>query len=444
MASLNMGNPERIGGPIHPERGDGQAASSPDPAASKILVLRAYIEEKGEERVKAGQDRAAIIFEDTAKYRDFLDQKTLSGSGRSGDVRYTRLGEIQFPTYQPIRTRLVEDSQGRIKKRIRRESGEIVEVTYRREIVNPRGRKFKVKWPPGRNEKYLTNLPKDRDVREQMISTVKTMEDAREQQKDILGHLGWGEVAGAEVELAKRIIEKTEELAFRFLLKRRITKEDLVMLDAETGRFLEEAGLYDPKDKRKRETAAYLRAATQPDISGRANWLKAVSEILAAHTRGFLRLIQISEMVGKFDRNLRELTTKKEEYRWRFELTAKQLEFILENHPAFTSPRTGVLKAERRALFDAIAYTVREHLSKPKVNPYLRSARWAAINIVGCEEEKKKANREILGNEKADELFSKPLVKDLIMRGAFPEAERRIKLSIKQLRKTNATAGKKT
>ncbi|KKT65510.1 MAG: hypothetical protein UW60_C0043G0002 [Candidatus Woesebacteria bacterium GW2011_GWA2_44_33] len=216
-----MGNPERIGGPIHPERGNGQAAPSPDPAASKILVLRAYIEEKGEERVKAGQERAAIIFEDTAKYRDFLDQKTLSGSGRSGDVKCTPLGEIQFPT----------------------------------------------------------NLPEDRDVREQMISTVKTMEDAIEQQKDIRGHLGWGEVAGAEVELAKRIIEKTEELAFRFLLKRRITKEDLVMLDAETGRFLEEAGLYDPKDKRKREAVAYLRAATQPDISDRANWLKAVSQM---------------------------------------------------------------------------------------------------------------------------------------------------------------------
>ena len=87
-----------------------------------------------------------------------------------------------------------------------------------------------------------------------MISTVKTMEDAIEQQKDILGHLGWGEVAGAE-------------------------KEDLVMLDAETGRFLEEAGLYDPKDKRKREAVAYLRAATQPDISDRANWLKAVSQM---------------------------------------------------------------------------------------------------------------------------------------------------------------------
>jgi len=439
-----MGNPERIGGPIHPERGDGQAAPSPDPAASKILVLRAYIEEKGEERVKAGQERAAIIFEDTAKYRDFLDQKTLSGSGRSGDVRYSPLGEILLPTYQPIRTRLVEDSEGRIKKRIRRESGEIVEVTYRREIVNPKDRKFKVKWPPGRNEEYLTNLPEGRDVREQMISTVKTMEDAIEQQKEILGHLGWGEVAGAEVELAKRIIEKTEELAFRFLLKRRITKEDLVILAAETGRFLEEAGLYDPKDKRKNEARNYLIAATQPDIIDRANWLKVVSEILAAHTRAFLRLTAIGKMVGKFDRNLRELTTRKEEYRWRFELTARQLEFILENHSAFTNPRTGVSKAERKALFDAIAYTVREHLSRPKVNPYLRNARWAAINIVGCKEEKEDANRKILGDEEADKLFSEPKVKDLIMRGAFPAVRGRLELSIKRLRKTNATAGRKT
>jgi len=433
-------NLENIPG-VSPERRDeSQSVVSPEAVVSKIVTLRETIEEKGAERIRAGLDRAVIIVEDTPKYAEFLTRKTLSGSARSGDVRYTPEGEIKLPTYQPVKTRLVEDPEGRVKKRFRDNLGEIVEGIFKREIVNPKRRRFLVEWPRGRKEDYLYNLPAGRDVRRKTISTLKTIEDAIDQQKDIIAYLGWGEVAGAEVELAKRIIEYTEGIASRFLLRRRVTKEDLEVLAAETGRFLEGAGLYDPKDKRKSEAQAFLREASQFDIRGRANWLKLVSEILAARARAVYRLTAMGRMVGKFDRNLREMANKRELWRWGFELVARQLEFILENHPAFSRPGAVVSMQERHTLVEAMGYPVRMHLSKPKVNPYLRSARWAAINIVGCKEERKEENKKILGEEIAQKLFLQPEftpVTDLIMQGKFFEARRRTRLSIRQLRKTN-------
>lgn len=407
-----MGDPERL------------------PSESKIIARRARIEEMGVERIISGQERSVIIVEDTPKNAELESLRTLSGSGRSGDVRYDDLGNIILPTYQPVKTRLIEDPEGRVKKET---------FVYRREIVNPHGRRFRVLKPKGQDQDYLTNLPEKKPVRERILSMVQGgIEIAIRQQTNVLGQYELGQPEGAEIEFARKVISFSEGQAFRFLLKRSVTRDDLSFLAREIGNFLEDIGLDDPRDRRKSEAHDHLIKAAQLDRRGYPNWLRLMEQLLAVRTRAVLRLTDISLTVGKFDRNFRELVSKREMYRWGFDLAARQLEYVLSAHPAFTQKKKFISYKEREGLNDALIFIVKSHLTKPKVNPYLRSARWAAINIRGCEDEKKDSNRVIMGNEVADKLFKRTPVTDLVLRGQYGEAARRIGLSIKQLRKTLA------
>ncbi|MBI4153437.1 hypothetical protein HY503_00340 [Candidatus Woesebacteria bacterium] len=425
-----MGDPERTGG---------SGRSMQLPSESKIIARRAKIEERGVERIISGQERSVIIVEDTPKNDELESLRKLSGSRRSGDVRYDDVGNIILPTYQPVKTRLIEDSEGRVKKETLLPSGVKTTTVYRREIVNPHGRRFRVLKPEGQDQDYLTNLPEKKPVRELILSTVEGgIEIAIRQQTNVLGQYELGQPEGGEIEFARKVISFSEGLAFRFLLKRSVTRDDFPFLAKEIGNFLEDIGLYDPRDRRKSEVLDHLIKAAQLDRRGNPNWLRLMEQLLAARTRAVLRLTDISMTVGKFDRNFRELVSKREMYRWGFDLAARQLEYVLSAHPAFSQKKKFISYREREGLNDALIFIVKSHLAKPKVNPYLRSARWAAMNIEGCEDEKKDANRLILGNEVADKLFRRTPVTDLVLRGQFGEASRRIDLSIRQLRKTLA------
>ena len=423
-----MGDPERTGG---------SGRSIQLPSESKLIARRAKIEERGVERIISGLERSVIIVEDTPENAELESLRTLSGSGRSGDVRYDDVGNIILPTYQPVKTRLIEDPEGRVKKEILLPSGEKTTTIYRREIVNPVGRKFKVLKPPGRSPDYLTNLPEKKPVKELIRSTVEGgIEIAIRQQMNVLEKYELGQPEGVEIEFARKVISFSEGLAFRFLLKRSVTREDLSQLSREIGNFLEDIGPYDPRDKRKSEVFHHLRKAAQPDRRGNPNWLRLMEHLLAARTRAVFRLTDISLTIGKFDRNFRELFNKREMYRWGFDLAARQLEYVLSTHTAFSQKKKFISYREKEGLNDVLIFIVKSHLAKPKVNPYLRSARWAAINIKGCEDKEKDANRAILGNEVADKIFRRTPVTDLVLRGQFGEAARKIGLSIRQLRKT--------
>ncbi len=139
-------------------------------------------------------------------------------------------------------------------------------------------------------------------------------------------------------------------------------------------------------------------------------------------------------ITDKFARNLDILSYIREGYRWRFSLAARELAMVLDL-PAFS--RRWANRGDREAMVNAISLIVTSNLAAIKVNPYLRSARWAAINIVGCREEKKDINREILGEGIAERIFSKKPVTRLIKEGNFTEGAGRIKSSIVQIKKTH-------
>ena len=230
------------------------------------------------------------------------------------------------------------------------------------------------------------------------------------------------------------MIAYTEGVTLKFLSQRRVTREDLEMLASETGVFLEHSNLYDPRDPNKRKILDKLLRVGELDSAGRPHYLGLLGKVFATHAAGVERLTIGGLITDKFVRNLDVLSYIREGYRWRFELAARELEMVLEL-PAFG--KRWANRSDREAIVNAVSLIVGYNLAAHRVNPYLRSARWAAINIVGCREEKKDINREILGEGVAREIFSKKPATRLIKQGNFTEAGRRIKLSIAQLRKTH-------
>jgi hypothetical protein len=198
--------------------------------------------------------------------------------------------------------------------------------------------------------------------------------------------------------------------------------------------FLEKIGLYDPRDPNKRGMLDKLLTLGELDSRGRPNFLGSISKVLATHAEAFDRITIGSLIVDKFAGNLVLLISKREGYRWMFDLAANELEMI-KSLPAFK--RRIAKREEREAINNALGLVVANNLNNIEANPYLRSARWAAINIVGSKPADKSVNREILGDGVANKLFSKKTATRFIKEGNFTEGGRRIGLSIAQLRKTN-------
>ena len=382
------------------------------PSESKIVAMRLAIEERRTERIAQGLDKAIIIFQDTEEQLRRRSLPTLSGSDIFADVRYDEAGNLYPSWYEPKETAL----EGR-----------------RRYLVNSEGKNYIILPERKRKEDYLDNLPKKRPVVELILGESVILEEAIRQQQHILDGYQPG-TAALEMEFARLVIGHTEGLALRLLSQQNISREDLAYFAHETGRFLESSRLYDPRDPRKRKILDKFLLVGQLDASGRANYLGSLGRIFAAHTAAIERLAVGGLTVDKFVRNLEILTYLRGIYRWRFDLAASELEMILQL-PAFS--RRHANRSEREAITDALTLIVSNNLATPKVNPYLRSARWSAINIVGCKEEKKEINREILGEKVAKKIFSKKPATRLIREGNFTEAEMRVRDSIRQLRKTN-------
>lgn len=396
---------------------------------SKIAHLRVKIEERRIERIRLGYDRPIIIVRDDDEYERRRNLPTLSGTNQRSDTRLDRLGNLYTTWYQHKRTKVEED---------------------RRFLVNPQGTSYRVLHPRRVFDHYLDYLPKLRPVSELILGKTDIIEKAIRQQKHILdSYAPLNGAAADEIEFARMVIAYTESIAFRFLGQRRVTREDLALLARETGNFLEKVKIYDPRDERKRRVLDKLLLASEPDTLGRPNYLGVLGRALAAHTAAVERLTIGGLISDKFFRNLQILSYTRENYRWRFALAANQMEFVLA-HYGFKKRGAKVDDVQRRAVINALRFIIENHLTQERVNPYLRSARWAAINIVGCRQEKKEINRQILGENVADDVFTRIPVSVLLMEGDFEESAKRIKQSVLQLRKTNAnyedieTAGKTT
>lgn len=374
-----------------------------------------------------GYDKPIIIVRDDEEYERRRNLPTLSGTNQMSDIRLDRLGNLYTTWYQPRRTKVEED---------------------RRFLVNPQETAYRILHPRRVRTDYLNNLPRERYVVELISGKTDFIEKAIRQQKHILDNYQPG-AAADEIKFARMVIAYTESIAFRILSQRRVTKDDLSLLARETGIFLERAKIYDPRDERKKRVLEKLLLVGEPDTLGRPNYLGVLGRAFAAHTAAVERLTIGGLITDKFFRNLQILSYTRENYRWRFDLAANQMEFVLA-HYGFKRRGVKVDEGQRQSIVNALRFIIENHLTQERLNPYLKSARWAAINMVGCRQEKKEINRQILGEKVANDVFTRIPVSILVMQGDFEESARRIKQSILQLRKTNSdyadieTAGKKT
>jgi hypothetical protein len=388
------------------------SATSEFPSESKIANLWAVIEKKRKERILQGLDKPIVIIKDTGEYERRRNLPTLSGTDRISDIRLDETGNLYTTWYQPKKTEVVDG---------------------KRRLVNPAGQNYLIHPQRKRKGDYLENLPQDKPVVELIFGESVIIEEAVRQQQHILERYQPG-TAALETEFARQVIAYTEGIALRFLSQRSLSREDLALLARETGMFLEKIGLYDPRDPNKRGMLDKLLTLGELDSRGRPNFLGSISKVLATHAEAFDRITIGSLIVDKFAGNLVLLISKREGYRWMFDLAANELEMI-KSLPAFK--RRIAKREEREAINNALGLVVANNLNNIEANPYLRSARWAAINIVGSKPADKSVNREILGDGVANKLFSKKTATRFIKEGNFTEGGRRIGLSIAQLRKTN-------
>jgi len=372
---------------------------------SGIVSQRLSWERGRIERIQANLDRSVKIVRDTDEYRLRLKLPSLSGSKTQGGIRYDPEGNLYTSWWRTVETRVEPDG--------------------RTVIATPPEQPYRVLSPAQHRRDVLTNLPRGQMVVELILAQVKGgIEDAIRQQEHILEAYKPGTEAD-EVTFARDVIEYTEGIMTRFILKRGVAKSDLIELATETGQWLENQNIYNPRDPRKRRILEKLLTVPLEDSEGRANFLVLLARVGAVHTTAVERLTVGGKTVGKFEANLQKLAFERENTRWRFRLVDEHLEAVAKFGP-MKSPGQSTTEYLRNSIANALKVIANEHLASVKVKPYLRAARWVAINMVGCREDRKEINRKILGTEAADKLFASKCIKDLIEEGKLAEAAKRI------------------
>lgn len=364
-------------------------------------------EEKRLERILSGEERVVKLVANPKEYEWRKNKPSLAGTQKASDIKYDEVGNLLTSWWTTLRTERYTDGK--------------------RYLVNPKGIEYRVLYPNFPRTDYLNNLPQDLPVVGLVLGRVKGgIEVAIRQQRHVLDRYQPG-TAAKEVEFARRVIEYTESCAQRILSRRSLSREDLQVLARETGNFLESVGLYNPRDARKKKILDKL--VSMPPWP---NYLVVLSKIYSTHAAAVERLTIGAFPIEKFDRNLQVLAYYRENMRWRLRLCAGQLRVVL-GHVAFEKPGRSVTLLQREGINNAIKAAVEENLTEAKVKPYLPISRWAAINLVGCRDDKKEINQMILGEEIAKKLFAQEPVTDLVNTGDFREAGRRLGLSIKAL-----------
>src|SRR3972149_4714478 len=269
------------------------------------LIDRRFSWERGRiERMHQDLDRSVKIVRDTPEYRLRLNLPTLS-EALSG-IPYDPEGNLHTSWWRPVETKVEPD--GRIVLARAREWG------YK--VLSPREHRLGV----------LTNIPKDQPGVELILGKTKGgIEEAIRQQEHILEGYKPGTEA-AEVKFAQDVIEYTEGIMTRFVLKGGVARSDLIELATETGQWLEQQQLYNPLDLRKRRILEKLIAIPLEDV----NYLVLLSKVGAVHTLAVERLTVGSKALGKFEANLQELAFEREVTRWRLRFVDEQLEAILK------------------------------------------------------------------------------------------------------------------
>lgn len=256
------------------------------------------------------------------------------------------------------------------------------------------------------------NLPKSGEPVGLVVNQVwDGVEAAIRQQQHILGRYSPADVDG-EPQSLRRIIHWVDESAAR-LREGPVSEQDLENMSYQAAELIEDAGLGSSIDQTRVKIATMLRAASQKDSLSRINPLvsriRLRSGLLAATQR-----IVVGELVTrKFSANLGTLIAEREFTRNDLEQTREKLSQLSD------------MLSDQSAAIDQVRQIAYDH-TFPRVAPYLIPSRLSGIMLVGCREEKKDLNRQILGEEVANDIFGLPSLVQSIKEGEMIEAQRTI------------------
>ncbi|MFV1917373.1 MAG: hypothetical protein ACC618_02765 [Patescibacteria group bacterium] len=361
--------------------------------------------------MKAGLENSILIVRETEKYKRLLALPPLTGEEEieGWGVRVDNLGNIHTPVWRIKETKLNDENQ--------------------RDLVNPEGYLYKVMNRKRIRRNFFGNLPKGLPVNELISASVGSdIETAIRQQRHILD--GYQPGTGAEeVQLARRVVEHTDRLASRYISEGRpVREEDLRLLSKETGHLLEEMNLVDPRDPEKQKMLQMLLKVNLKDSLGRVNPLVQRVRARAAYLAAAKRLVVGGMITRKFASNEQVLLYERENTRWALQTAFRQMNTLL-GHADFNSPDGSATKKQRAAIANILMNISEGHLMVPRVKPYLRLARYIAVNLNGSRAFEQSMDRQIIGEDIADRLFSRSAVRSVIMDGNFSEAKGRIENS---------------
>lgn len=180
------------------------------------------------------------------------------------------------------------------------------------------------------------------------------------------------------------------------LRNQKVTPAVLDQLAGEAADLLERCGLTTALDQRKKQMTLMLAKACQLDRLGRVNPLVSRTRLRAAFLQASARSVIVQLVGEKESKTFETLAIARELTRLAVRSAVRELEEVLSEFK----------KGDPEQLAAQIRMIVYHYLVIPKVNPYLVPARIAAILLVGCREKKKDLNRQVLGNDLAEDLFA--------------------------------------
>lgn len=378
------------------------------PSSEKTVEGRFLLfAERQIERMLAGEKRGVALLIKEENYEELQNAKPLfEGPRMRSDVKVKPTGEILYTTW-------------RVREVVPTESGWLVLKESKRRKEPP---SYITLWPRRPRYDYQVRLPEDTKVVELLVHHPENIEEAIAEVKDILGVAVMAE--------ATDIVDFAQKQARDFLMGR-ITEEKLEKLAKRTSDFLTDKGLLKLTSPERKKMVERLKKACERDSRGRINPLASRVRLGSAYYYGFRRVIEAYLIRKKHSSNLEDLTYERALTRWAIATAAKQLENFA-GHAAFKKGKE--TPSQVKIMAAVLTGIVKTTLAMPRVKDYVAPAREAAIDLVGCREEKKEGNRQILG-ERADKLFAKTPVTQLLEEGRFGEVKQRINESVTILEK---------
>lgn len=328
---------------------------------------------------------AILIIRDTKEYDRWRRLPTFTGENdpQPRKPRFDEEGNVYIPVN---RVKVPQEDIGRRY---------ITTEEYGYEVLN----RERVLWT-------FDNLPKTPTFYEVILNKFDSdIESAIRMQRHVLE--GYApETEATEIELARKVIARTDQIAHQFMGDR-MSRDDLLLIARGIGHFLEEeVHLVDPRDPLKRKILDNLLKIDPTDSLGRHNPLVLRTRVRAAYLAATKRVIIGGKIVRKFADNQQVLLFERETTRWALKTALEQL-LSVWGHADFNRPDSSATKLQRSAIANILLDISNGHLAQPRVKPYIYTARYAAINLIGVRHFKKDDNRRVLGDTDADDLFSR-------------------------------------